>query len=214
MDDLRYRIKLAESLRERIYRIPRSNREYELLYQPAIQVNHSAVPDTRIILKFTLGFGNYVYPCKMLVEEEGAYVRVGSVGPYFDKLFIRGKADMICSEFIKWMMFARYGTVDGKFAFVFYREKLVGFMVQPENDTYCYTFDREEISAAGLRPEKVFETYSPKKYKGDKVGSIIEGEHYIPIQNYGNGIKPITALKPDFRRTLIWSFLCRQSLMA
>lgn len=213
MDNFHFRLTLAESLRERIYRIPRSNREYELLYQPTILVNQSAVPDTRIVVKFTLGFQDYVYPCKMLVEKEGAYVRAGSVGPYLDKLFIRGNADIICSEFMKWMFFARYGTVEGKFAFAFCRNKLVGFMVQPENDRYCYTFFSKEIADAGMRPAKVLGDYSPENYKGDKVECILDGLNYIPIENYGHGIKPVTTLKPEFRRTLIWSLLCRQRLM-
>lgn len=213
MDEFEKKKKLAESLRELIYQMPRRNREYELLYQPTILVSHSALPDTKITLKFTIGFGNYAYPCKMLVEREGAYIHVRSVGPYLDRLFIRGKAEVICSEFVQWMKFARHGTVEGRFVLMIHDGKPVGFMVQPENNAFCYIFSQRVIMSCGIKPEKVFETYTKESYRGDLVGCVFYKGAYMPNETLGKGVKPVSSLHPDMRRTLIWSFLCLQSLL-
>lgn len=210
MDDYELRRRKAEALREHIFKIPRRNREYEMAFQPIIQV--STANDARVSVKFTLKYKKSNFSCRMLVESDGAYVHVDGLGAYFDKLFIKGRPEMICSEFVKWLKFARNGLINGDYAYMFYHEKPVGFMVKPSDKKYSYAFFAKEIESCGLRPESVFRLYSSIRYDGNHITCKKADDTYLPMQAYGKGIQPVNTLDLETKRTLIWSMLCMYSL--
>lgn len=210
MEEYELKRRMAEALRENIFKIPRRNREYEMVYQPMMQVSPSN--DSKINVKFALKYKESRLSCNMLVETDGAYVHVSGVGAYFDKLFIKGRPDVVCSEFVKWLKFARNGVQDGDYAFMFYLDKPVGVMVCPSDKKYSYAFFAREIEACGLKARKVLELYSPASYEGNKITCKKMENTYLPMQAYGKGIQPVNTLSLDAKRTLLWSMMCNYSL--
>lgn len=210
MDSYELKKRLAESLRENIFKIPRRNREYEMVFQPMIQV--SSTGDSKVSIKFTLKYKKSTFPCRVLVETDGAYVHVSGVGAYLDKLFIKGRPDMICSEFVKWMKFARNGMIDGDYAYMFYNSKPVGFMVKPADKKHSYAFFAKEIEACGLKAQKILELYSSIQYEGNHIACQKMEGSYVPTQAFGKGLQPVNSLDLDTRRSLLWSMLCTYAL--
>ena len=202
MEDYELKRRMAESLRENIYKIPRRNREYEMTMQPMLQVNNT---NDKISVKFTMKYKDKTFPSRMLVEKDGAYAHVSGVGSYLDKLFIKGKPDVICSEFVKWMKFARNGLIDGDYAFIFYQDRPVGFMAKPIDKKYSYAFFDNEISACGLKTQKVLELYSKVSYNGQKITCKKMNDTYVPQQAYGKGTQPVKTLDMATKQALIWS---------
>ncbi len=210
MDSYELKKKLAEMMREHIFKIPRRNREYEMVYQPMIQV--SQANDAKISIKFTLKYKKSMFPCRMLIETDGAYVHVSGVGAYLDKLFIKGRPDAVCSEFVKWMKFARNGMVSGDYAYIFYNSRPVGFMAKPADKKYSYAFFSKEIEDCGLKAKKVFELYSSVHYEGNRILCQKMEDTYLPMQAFGKGLQPVNSLELDTRRSLLWSMLCTCAL--
>lgn len=212
MDEHEEKITLANELRERLFKIPRQNREYELLYQPTISVKQS-VEETKVLIKFTLGYEDNAFACRIRVECDGVYVKVGSVGAYFDHMFIKGKPEMIVAEFVNWMHFARRGTKDGDYAILLCKEKPVGFMVRPIDSAYSYAFMAREIAGSGLKPKVLFKNYDTEKFAGNRIDCWYEDGKYLSKQCFGKGLKPVAELDLETRRTYLWSFLCVLELM-
>lgn len=212
MEEHELKLKFAQELRERIFKIPRQNREYELLYQPTIQVNQTP-EETKVMIKFTLGHGDNVFACKIRIEAECVYAKVGSVGPYFDKMKLKGTPDRIISEFVKWLQFARRGTKDGEYAILLCQNKPVGFMVHTFDSAYSYAFFAREIAGSGLKPQVLLSKYYPSTYNGDVIDCWYEEGKLYPKQWYGKALKPVEELDLESRQTLLWSFLCRLTLM-
>lgn len=210
MESYELKKRLAESIREHIFKIPRRNREYEMVYQPMIQV--SQTNDGKVSIKFTLKYKNNLFPCRMLVETDGAYIHVSGAGAYLDKLFIKGRPDAVCSEFVKWMKFARNGMVSGDYAYMFYHNQPVGFMVKPADKKYSYAFFSKEIEACGLKAKKVFELYSAIQYEGNRIECQKMEDTYLPMQAFGKGLQPVNTLGLDLKRSLLWSMLCTYAL--
>lgn len=212
MDEHELKMKLAQELRERLFKIPRQTREYELLYQPAIQVKQSA-DETKVLIKFTLGFEENVYACTFRIETDCIYVKVGSVGVFFDHMQIKGKPDMMVAEFINWMKFARRGTKEGDYAILLCHDKPVGFMVHPIDSAYSYAFMAKEIAGSGLKPKVLFKHYDSQHFVGNRIDCWYEDGKYLSKQCYGKGIKSVSELDLETRRTYLWSFLCVLQLM-
>lgn len=210
MDDYELKKRYAEVLRENIFKIPRHHREYEMIMQPMIHVNNGA--DTTVQIKFELRYNKKVYPCRILVEKDGGYVHVNGAGAYFDKLFIKGKPQVVCSEFVKWMKFARNGTISGSFAFMFYYGSPVGFMVKPSDKKHSYAFFRKEIEECGLKAVKILELYSAAHYDGNEIDCYKMENVYVPKQAFGKGLLPVNTLDLETKRTLLWSMLCAYAL--
>lgn len=209
MEDYEIKKRLAESLRESVFKIPRRNREYEMTLQPMIQVSNAG---DKVSIKFTLKYKKASFPCKIQVETDGAYVHVHGAGTYLDRLFIKGKPDLVCSEFVKWMKFARNGTISGQYAFMFHYDKPIGFMVKPTDKKYSYAFFSKEIEACGLKPKKVYELYSEVNYEGNHISCRKMEDTYLPQQAFGKGIQPVNTLDLDTKRAMIWSMLCKYVL--
>lgn len=212
MDEHEVKMGLAGELRERLFKLTRQNREYELLSQPAIQVKQTA-EETKILIKFNLGYKDNAYACRFRVETDCAYVKVGSVGAYFDHMQIKGKPDMIVAEFVSWMQFARNGTKEGDYAILLCHEKPVGFMVRPVDSAYSYAFMSREIAGSGLKPKVLFNKYDRNEFVGNRIDCWFEDGKYLSKQCYGKGIKPVSELDLETRRTYLWSFLCVLQLM-
>lgn len=212
MDEHELKMNLANELRERLFKLPRQNREYELLFQPAIQVKQSP-EETKVIIKFTLGFEENVYACRFKMDIDCVYVKVGSVGAFFDNMMIKGNPDLIVAEFIQWMKFARRGTKDGDYAILLCHEKPVGFMVHPIDNAYSFPFMAREIAGSGLKPKVLFKYYDPLKFAGNRIDCWYEDGKYVSKQCYGKGIKSVSELDLETRRTYLWSFLCEMALM-
>lgn len=212
MDEHEIKMGIANDLRERLFKITRQNREYELLYQPAIQVKQSP-EETKVLIKFTLGFEENAYACRFRIETDCVYVKVGSVGAFFDHMQIKGKPELVVAEFVSWMRFARRGTKEGDYAILLCHEKPVGFMVHPVDNAYSYAFMAREIAGSGLKPKVLFKNYDPVNYVGNRIDCWFEDGKYLSKQCYGKGIKPVTDLDLDTRRTYLWSFLCVLELM-
>lgn len=210
MDEYEKKRRMAESLREAIFKIPRRNREYEMLFQPMLQVSNSN--DSKISIKFAMKYKKTKLDCRILVDLDGAYIHVTGIGSYLDKLFVKGRPDVICSEFVKWLKFARNGVMGGDYAFMFHLERPVGFMVRPTDKKYSYAFFAKEIEACGIKAKKIFELYSPLSYEGDKIICRKMEETYLPMQAYGKGIQPVNTLDLETKRTLLWSMMCNYSL--
>lgn len=210
MDEYELRKRLAEALREHIFRIPRRHREYEMVMQPMIQVSNA--DDMKVSVRFELKYKKKNYPCRILVEKDGGYVHVSGVGAYLDKLFIKGRPEIICSEFIKWMKFARNGTINGDYAFMFYYGTPVGVMIKPANQKYSYAFFKKEIEECGLKAGRVFGLYSKIHYDGNEIDCQKMEDVYIPRQAFGKGLVPVNTIDLDTRRTLLWSMLCAYAL--
>lgn len=210
MEEYELKRRLAETLREHVFKIPRRNREYEMALQPIIQVSNANA--SKISVKFSLKYKKSTFACRMLVETNGAYIHVSGVGPYLDKLFVPGRPDVICSEFVKWMKFARNGIISGDFAFMFYMDKPVGFMVRPADKKYSYAFFASDIESCGLKAKKVFELYSPLSYDGNKITCKKAEDVYLPMQAFGKGISPVNTLDLDTKRTMLWSMMCNYCL--
>ncbi|MCI8373379.1 MAG: hypothetical protein HFI75_13510 [Lachnospiraceae bacterium] len=209
MEEHEIKKKLAESLREGIFKIPRRNREYEMVFQPMLQVSEAG---DKISIKFTLKYKKASFPCRILVEKDGAYIHVSGAGAYLDKLFIKGRPDVVCSEFVKWLKFARNGTIGGSYAYMFCYDRPVGFMVKPEGKRYSYAFFAKEIEACGLKVKKVLELYSDAQYQGQRITCRKMDDTYLPQQAFGKGLQPVDTLDSDMKRMLIWSMLCNYSL--
>lgn len=210
MEEYELKKKLAEVLRENIFKIPRRNREYEMLLQPIIQV--SPGNGEKVSVKFSMKYEKRTFDCSMLVEKDGAYIHAGGAGSYLDRLFVKGRPDTVCSEFVKWMKLARNGVINGDFAFMFYLERPVGFMVRPSGGKYSYAFFAKEIEECGLKAKKVFELYSPASYEGNRIVCRKAENVYLPTQAYGKGITPVSTLDLKTKRTMIWSMLCSYCL--
>ncbi len=209
MEDYEVKRRLAEAVRENVFKIPRRSREYDMVMQPMIQMSNN---DTKVSVKFELRYKSKVYPCRILVEKDGGYVHVSGAGAYLDKLFIKGRPEMIVSEFVKWMKFARNGTISGDYAFMFYYGTPVGFMVRPANKKHSYAFFRKEIEECGLKAVKVLELYSKIYYDGNEIECQKLENVYLPKQAFGKGIMPVNALDLDTKRALVWSMLCAYTL--
>lgn len=209
MEDYEIKRRIAESLRENIFKIPRRNREYEMSMQPMLLGSNAT---EKISIKFSLKYNKKAFPCRMLVERDGVYVHVSGVGAYLDKLFIKGRPDEVCSEFVKWMKFARNGTINGDYAFMFCYDRPVGFMVKPANKKYSYAFFQKEIEACGLKAKKVLELYSAVQYEGNRITCKKMEDAYLPQQAFGKGLQPVNTLDLDTKRALLWSMLCEYSL--
>lgn len=210
MDDFELKRRLAEAMRESIFKIPRRHREYEMVMQPMLQVSNGV--DTKVSVKFQLKYKTKVYSCRILVETDGGYVHVSGVGAYLDRLFIKGRPEMICAEFMKWMKFARNGIINGDYAFMFYYGSPVGFMVRPANKKHSYAFFSKEIEECGLKAGKVLELYSKIHYDGSEIDCHKLENVYIPKQAFGRGILPVNTLDLETKRTLLWSMLCAYTL--
>lgn len=212
MEEHELQMNFAQELRERLFRIPRQNREYELLYQPTIQVKQTP-EETKITIKFTLGYGDNAFACRFRVEKNCVYVKMGSVGAFFDNMQIKGQPDMIIAEFVSWLQFARNGTKDGDYAILLCHEKPVGFMVRPVDNAYSYAFMAKEIAGSGLKPRVLFRNYNPATFGGNRIDCWFEDDKYMSKQCFGKGIKQVSELDLDTRRTYLWSFLCILQLM-
>lgn len=212
MDEHQLKLQIANDVRERIFKIPRKYREYELLYQPAIQVNQSP-QETKVSIKFTLGYKENVFPCKLKVEADCLYAKVGSVGAYFNNLKLKGKPDLMIAEFARWLKLARNGTKDGRYAILAFREKPVGFLVHPVDNAYSYAFMAREIAGSGLKPRAILSKYQANAYQGEKIDCWYEEGKFFPKQFYGKGLKMVSDLDLETRQTLLWSFLCYLALM-
>lgn len=210
MDEYELKKRNAEVLRECIFKIPRRNREYEMTYQPVIQI--SSAGDMRVNVRFVLKYKKNNIACRMQVESDGVFVHAEGLGAYLDKLFLKGKPDVVCSEFVKWMKFARNGVIDGDYAYMFYYDKPVGFMVRPADKKYSYAFFAKEIESCGLLPESVFRLYSSIQYDGNRITCKKADCVYLPMQAFGKGIQPVNTLELEIKRSLIWSMLCMYSL--
>lgn len=210
MEEYEWKKRLAEVLRENIFRIPRRNREYEMILQPFIEV--SSGNEDKICVKFSMKYDKRRFDCRIYVEKDGAYIHVSGVGSYLDRLFVKGRPEIVCSEFVKWMKLARDGVINGDYSFMFYRERPVGFMVRPSGNRFSYAFFAKDIEECGLKSKKVFELYLPEKYEGNKITCQKAENVYFPMQAYGKGISPINTLDLKTKRTLIWSMLCNYCL--
>lgn len=210
MDEYELRNRLAEAVRENIFKIPRRNREYEMVMQPVLQIGNGI--DTQVSVKFELKYKKKVFPCRMLVERDGARVHVSGVGAYLDDLYIKGSPSIVCSEFVKWMKFARNGTINGDYAFMFYYNTPVGFMVRPADKKHSYVFFAKEIEECGLKANRILKLYSASTYNGSEIVCKKMENTYLPIHAFGKGILPVNSLGLEIKRTLIWSMLCKYGI--